>query len=102
MADSSAPDIGQGAVKSNQATVKIRPGHRRLSRPAHLVLLPAKSNAALGNTDFRAKAAVFSNAPDELTRHVASADDWTPEAIARRQRTLAELALRTRASEVRA
>jgi hypothetical protein len=64
-------------------------------RIGNLVLLPAKSNAALGNTDFKAKAAVFSNAPYELTRHVASADDWTPEVIARRQRTLAELALRT-------
>jgi hypothetical protein len=64
-------------------------------RIGNLVLLPAKSNAALGNNDFAAKAAVFSQAPYELTRQVAGTENWTPEIIAKRQRILAELALKT-------
>jgi hypothetical protein len=64
-------------------------------RIGNLVLLPAKSNAALANNDFATKAAVFGQAPYELTRQVAGAPNWTPEVIANRQRILAELALRT-------
>jgi Protein of unknown function DUF262/Protein of unknown function (DUF1524) len=64
-------------------------------RIGNLVLLPAKSNAALGNTDFKAKSAVLGQAPYELTRQVAGVPDWTPEMIAQRQRILAGLALKT-------
>jgi len=64
-------------------------------RLGNLVLLPAKSNAALGNNDFRTKAGVFGQAPYELTRQVAGVPEWTPETIATRQRILAELAVKT-------
>jgi hypothetical protein len=64
-------------------------------RIGNLVLLPAKSNATLGNNDFTTKVAVFGQAPYELTRQVAGVPEWTPEMIANRQRILAELAVHT-------
>jgi hypothetical protein len=64
-------------------------------RIGNLVLLPAKSNATLGNNDFGTKAAVFGQAPYELTRQVAGVSQWTPETITRRQQILADLAVKT-------
>ena len=64
-------------------------------RIGNLVLLPARSNAALANNDFNTKAAVFADAPYELTRQVGRSAQWTPEVIATRQRILAELAVKT-------
>jgi Protein of unknown function (DUF1524) len=69
-------------------------GHDR-KRIGNLVLLPAKSNAALGNNDFKTKAAVLGQAPYELTRQVAGVAEWTLEMIANRQTILAGLALKT-------
>jgi uncharacterized protein DUF262/uncharacterized protein DUF1524 len=66
-----------------------------VKRIGNLVLLPAKSNAALGNNDFATKAAIFSQAPYELTRQVATVSEWTPDTITKRQAILADLAIRT-------
>jgi uncharacterized protein DUF1524 len=64
-------------------------------RIGNMVLLPAKSNALLGNADFKTKAEVFSEAPYETTRQVATVEKWDPETIIRRQVILSDIALRT-------
>jgi Protein of unknown function (DUF1524)/Protein of unknown function DUF262 len=64
-------------------------------RIGNLVLLPAKSNAALGNNDFAAKSGVFSQASYELTRQVSTVTEWTPETITTRQQILADFAVKT-------
>ena len=64
-------------------------------RIGNMVLLPAKSNALLGNADFKAKAEVFSEAPYETTRQVATVEKWDADTIIRRQAILSDIALRT-------
>jgi hypothetical protein len=66
-----------------------------VKRIGNLVLLPAKSNSALGSSTFELKAETFKNAPYELTRQIATVPEWTRETIAERQKLLANLALRT-------
>jgi hypothetical protein len=82
------PGTGWGEFDDQSALAYVK-------RIGNLVLLPAKSNAQLGNADFQTKAAVFADAPYETTRQVATADKWDPETIRRRQEILAGLALRT-------
>jgi hypothetical protein len=64
-------------------------------RIGNLALLLAKSNSDLRSSDFKTKKAVYRNSPYELTRMVSKASAWTKNEIAARQKTLADLALKT-------
>ncbi len=66
-----------------------------VSRLGNLVLLRASSNTRLGNAAFSTKRPVYSASPYVLTRMVASATDWTPTEIDKRQEVLAGLAVKT-------
>jgi hypothetical protein len=63
-------------------------------RIGNLALLLAKSNSDLKSASFNKKRAIYNGSPYELTRMIAKAPSWTKEAIAERQRTLAQLALK--------
>ncbi len=65
-----------------------------MKRIGNLALLLAKSNSDLKSMDFKSKKAVYKDSPYELTRQIATVNDWTPEKISERQKGLAELALR--------
>lgn len=64
-------------------------------RIGNLALLLAKSNSDLRSSDFKTKKAVYRSSPYELTRMVSRVSVWTKNEIAARQRTLADLALKT-------
>lgn len=64
-------------------------------RIGNLALLLAKSNSDLRSSDFKTKKAVYKNSPYELTRMVSKVSVWTKNEIAARQKTLADLALKT-------
>ena len=64
------------------------------NRLGNQALLRASDNTLLRSDAFPKKKAVFANSPYELTSHIATADNWTPEAIGQRQKALAALALR--------
>ena len=64
-------------------------------RIGNMALLLAKSNSDLRSDGFEAKRAVYKKSPYELTRQIGKARTWGPEEIATRQKTLAELAIRT-------
>jgi hypothetical protein len=66
-----------------------------VNRLGNLALLLAKQNCDLHSIDFAAKREVYAQAPYELTRQIATADEWTRDQISERQRGLAELALST-------
>jgi hypothetical protein len=63
-------------------------------RIGNLALLLAKSNSDLKSADFRTKKDVYKDSPYELTRQVSKAAKWNEEQIVRRQRGLAQLALK--------
>ncbi|MBI4479079.1 MAG: DUF262 domain-containing protein [Acidobacteria bacterium] len=63
-------------------------------RLGNLALLLAKSNSDLRSADFNTKKSVYKDSPYELTRQIATVSEWTEEQIAKRQKGLAELALR--------
>lgn len=63
-------------------------------RLGNLVLIPGRSNRALGNKPFKHKVQVYKDADFVLTRSVAQDfTSWTPEAVNQRQDKLAKLAL---------
>ena len=65
------------------------------TRIGNLALVKTTDNADLKSLPFSEKTAVFRESLYETTRQVSDFPDWTPEAIARRQDYLAELAVRT-------
>jgi hypothetical protein len=65
------------------------------NRLGNLALMRARENADLKSLSFADKKVVFAQSPYILTSQIAELDDWTPVAIAARQRTLAGLALKT-------
>jgi len=58
----------------------------------NLCLLLKSDNRAGKNDEFSAKKPFFAKSSLELTRDVAAFSDWTPDAIAKRQKGLAKLA----------
>ena len=70
---------------------KVRSYSRRLG---NLALLLAKNNSDLKSSDFKTKKNIYKDSPYELTRQIATVDDWTEEQITSRQKTLAEYAIR--------
>lgn len=63
-------------------------------RLGNLALMLAKSNSDLRNADFAKKKVVYRDSPYELTRQIASANDWNDVRISERQQALAVLALK--------
>jgi Protein of unknown function DUF262/Protein of unknown function (DUF1524) len=63
-------------------------------RIGNLVLLRASDNSTLKSAGFTEKKSIFKNSPYELTKQIASCDNWRIEEIIARQKTLAELAVR--------
>jgi hypothetical protein len=65
------------------------------NRIGNLALLRASENSGLKSIGFHMKKAIFANCPYVLTSQIADAPQWTAESIGARQKTLAELALKT-------
>jgi hypothetical protein len=66
-----------------------------VKRLGNLVLLRSGDNSNLKSANFKDKKVVYAKSSYELTSQVAQANEWTPETIAKRQDTLAELATTT-------
>ena len=64
-------------------------------RLGNMALLLAKGNSDLKSSDFNTKKGVYKDSPYELTRQIAQVAKWTDNEIAKRQKTLADLALKT-------
>jgi len=64
-------------------------------RIGNMVILQAKRNASLGNSDFGKKKTVLEQSAFLLTAEVAREADWGPAEITRRQSRLAKLAVET-------
>jgi hypothetical protein len=65
------------------------------TRLGNLALLRASENSDLHSASFQDKKLILAASPYLLTSQIAEAEDWTPESIIQRQKTLAQLALRT-------
>jgi len=65
-----------------------------VKRIGNLALLLAKSNSDLRSADFSTKKNVYKSSPYELTRQISTVSAWDASQIVRRQRVLAELALK--------
>ena len=65
-----------------------------MKRLGNLALLLAKSNSDLRSADFKTKKAVYKTSPYELTRQISTVAAWDGTQIGKRQKVLAELALR--------
>jgi len=63
-------------------------------RIGNLALLLAKSNSDLKSADFIVKKKIYKTSPYELTRQIADASSWGPEQITKRQKGLAEFAVK--------
>ena len=63
-------------------------------RLGNLALLQAKSNSDLKSADFATKRVVYERTPYVLTSQIAQLSEWGASAIERRQKGLAELALK--------
>jgi hypothetical protein len=64
-------------------------------RLGNLALLQAKSNSDLKSSDFATKKLVYKDTPYVLTSQIAELNEWNAAAIEARQKTLADLALKT-------
>jgi hypothetical protein len=65
-----------------------------VKKVGNLALLLAKNNSDLRSSDFKAKKAVYKTSPYELTRMVSRYASWTKDEIGKRQKILADLALK--------
>jgi len=65
------------------------------TRLGNLVLMRASANSEAKSAPFGDKRAAYGASPYVLTSQVADVDEWTVGTIAERQKTLAELAVRT-------
>lgn len=63
-------------------------------RIGNMVLMQLKDNSALKSAKFSEKVDVYKNSPYILTSQVATLSEWTVHAINKRQRILAEIALK--------
>ena len=63
-------------------------------RIGNLALLRASNNSTLKSAGFAEKKLTFKDSPYELTRQIASCQNWQAEEIIARQKTLAELAVK--------
>jgi hypothetical protein len=66
--------------------------HRRLG---NMVLLQSRENSTVGNASFADKRRVLSQSEYTLTKDIAKESAWTAEAVAKRQKRLAGLAVET-------
>jgi hypothetical protein len=66
-----------------------------VKRIGNLALLLAKHNCDLRSANFQAKRDVYENTPYVLTSQIATVPEWTHERIVERQKSLAELAVKT-------
>ena len=64
-------------------------------RIGNLALLTARSNSDLRSAQFEDKKQVYRESAFELTRQIADVDEWTPDSIAKRQASMASLAVKT-------
>lgn len=63
-------------------------------RLGNMTLLPDSTNKQLKNKTFAQKKAAYAASPLQITQKCAEYDEWTPEAIAARQKWLADIATR--------
>lgn len=66
-----------------------------LKRLGNLVLLRTKINAKAGNDSFTFKKQFYSQSQYELTKRIATENNWDREAIDKRQNYMADLAVKT-------
>jgi hypothetical protein len=71
------------------------------TRLGNLALLRASNNSNLKSQGFAAKQQTYSGSPYVLTSQIGDVEDWTPEAIAHRQKQLASLAVKTWPAKLR-
>ena len=64
-------------------------------RIGNLCLLRASDNSAARSSSFSIKRPIYNNSPYELTKQIASTEDWGKTEILERQITLAKIATRT-------
>lgn len=69
-------------------------------RIGNLALLRLKKNSEIGNAPFEKKKAVYKQSEFILTQKIADDADWTSETIDKRQKWLAQLALKTWSTHV--
>ena len=65
------------------------------NRIGNQVLLRATDNSVMGSGPVFKEKPVFAASPYVLTSQIAQLSDWTPDAIIKRQETLAALAVKT-------
>ena len=65
------------------------------TRLGNLALLLASQNSDLKSLPFSEKRSVYRKSPYVLTSQIADADEWSSDAIAARQKGMAEIALKT-------
>lgn len=65
------------------------------TRLGNLALMRASENSDLKSQAFSDKRKIYAASPYLLTSQIAEAEDWKPETIDERQRTLADLAVKT-------
>ncbi len=63
------------------------------NRLGNQALMRASDNSDLRSAGFSVKAKIYAQSPYELTSQIADLDDWNADAIASRQKALAELSL---------
>ena len=66
-----------------------------VNRLGNQMLMRVSDNSNAKSGGFAAKKSLYSNSPYELTKQIAAFSDWTTSAIEKRQRALAQLAVKT-------
>jgi hypothetical protein len=64
-------------------------------RIGNLCLMRASDNSAAKSADFKTKKPIFAKSPYVLTKQIADPTDWTTAEIIERQKTLANIAVKT-------
>lgn len=81
------PSLYCGQIEAEVADVYF-------NRLGNLALMKQKINSEIGNAGFDAKKGVFADSQFELTKKIASNDNWMPANIDARQSELAALAIK--------
>lgn len=66
-----------------------------LSRLGNMALLQADQNALIGNSPFKEKRKIYNKSAFVLTAQIGGLDSWSVDAIEKRQKKMAELAVKT-------
>ena len=96
-ADTSAVNLEHVLPKTPDASWNFDADSHRafLKRLGNLAIMKTKLNSDVGNSSFESKKALYGDSAFELTKEIATYDEWTTENINTRQERLAELAIKT-------